>query len=399
MKYNFDKIIYRKNTNSLKYDFAGLRGKPEDVIPLWVADMDFKTPVEVSKALEDVAQHGIFGYSEVNQEYFNALYNWYDKNFNWSISPEWLIKMPGVVFAVAMAVKALSKAGDSVLIQQPVYYPFSRTILANGRRLVNNPLVYENGAYHIDFDDFENKIIKNGVKLFILCSPHNPVGRVWTEEELVRLGDICVRHGVIVLSDEIHGDFVFEDYKHLIFANLKPEYANITVTCTAPSKTFNLAGLQVSNIIVKNSGIKKRLEEEIEKSGYSQLNIMGLVACRTAYEYGREWLEQLKEYLAGNLNFVRESLAEKLPRVKLVEPQGTYLIWLDFKALGLSDNALENLIINEARLWLDGGLMFGNEGSGFQRLNIACPREILKKALQQLEEAVKRQAYKSQESE
>ncbi len=389
MKYDFDEIIDRRNTNSLKYDFARQRGKPEDVIPLWVADMDFRTPPQVTEALEAVSGHGIFGYSEVNQEYFNALYSWYAENYDWSIKPQWLVKTPGIVFAVAMAVRAFSREGEGVLIQQPVYYPFSETILANGRVLVNNPLVYENGAYHMDFEDFEDKIVKNRVKLFILCNPHNPVGRVWTKEELVTIGDICVRHGVIVVSDEIHSDFVFEGHKHRIFANLKPEYADIAITCTAPSKTFNLAGLQVSNIIIKNSGIKERIEKEIVKSGYSQLNIMGLVACRAAYEHGREWLAQLKEYLAGNLDFTREFLVERLPQVKLVEPQGTYLLWLDFKALGLSDEALEALVTDKARLWLDGGLMFGAEGSGFQRINMACPRQILKKALLQLEEAVK----------
>ncbi len=389
MIYNFDEIVDRRNTNSIKYDFAKHRGKPEDTIPLWVADMDFKTLPQVTEALERVSRHGIFGYSEVKEDYFTTLYTWFFDNFGWEIRPEWLVKTPGIVYAVAMAVRAFTKEGEGVLIQQPVYYPFSESILANRRKLVNNPLVYTGGEYKMDYEDFEAKITAENVRLFILCNPHNPVGRVWTKEELTTLGDICLKHGVIVLADEIHADFIYEGYKHLIFSSLKPEYASNTVTCTAPSKTFNLAGLQVSNIFIQNPDLKKGFKEEIAKSGYSQLNTMGLVACQAAYEHGALWLKQLKSYLAGNLSHVREFLAERLPQIKLVEPQGTYLLWLDFSGLGLSDDGLEDLVLNQAKLWLDNGLMFGEEGRGFQRVNIACPREILTKALEQLEKAVK----------
>jgi len=388
MKYNFDEIIDRKNTNYLKYDFAKKRGKPEDVIPLWVADMDFRTPPEVTEALVKASQHGIFGYSDTNHDYFSTLQKWYAERFKWDIQPSWLVKTPGIVFAIAMAIRAFTNKGDGVIIQTPVYYPFSETVLANERLLVNNSLVYENHAYHIDFDDFEAKVIANNVKLFVLCNPHNPVGRVWTREELVILGDICVKHGVIVVSDEIHADFIYEGYKHTIFANLKPEYLDITITCTAPSKTFNLAGLQVSNIFVANRDMRKKIEVEIEKSGYSQLNTMGLVACKAAYDHGKEWLEQLKRYLAGNLMVVRNFLLERMPQIKMVEPEGTYLVWLDFKSLKLSEEELDSLIVNEAKLWLDRGVMFGDVGNGFQRINIACPRIILEKALLQLEKAV-----------
>ncbi len=390
MTYDFDEIIDRRNTNSIKYDFAKQRGKPEDAIPLWVADMDFKTLPQVTDALVKISRHGIFGYSEVREEYFSTLYKWYSDNFGWNIRPQWLVKTPGIVFAIAMAIRAFTQKGDGVIIQQPVYYPFSEAILANKRVLVNSPLVYDGGVYKIDFEDFEEKIVSGNVKVFILCNPHNPVGRVWNGEELIRLGEICLKHGVMVVSDEIHADFIFEGYKHLIFAALKPEFANMTITCTAPSKTFNLAGLQVSNIFIQNVNMKFRFEQEIVKSGYSQLNTMGLAACHAAYEYGAEWLSQLKTYLAGNLSFVRSFLTERLPEIKLVEPQGTYLIWLDFNELGLSDNALEDLVANEARLWLDNGLMFGEEGRGFQRINIACPRQILVRAFEQLEAAVSR---------
>lgn len=388
IRYNFDEIIDRKNTNSLKYDFADRRGKPVDILPLWVADMDFRTPEPVIEALVSSSSHGIFGYSESRQDYFLTLKKWFSERFEFDIQRSWLVKTPGIVFAIAMAIRALTEKGDGVIIQRPVYYPFSETILVNERKLVNNPLVYENGEYHIDFEDFEEKIESNKVKLFILCNPHNPVGRVWTREELTRLGHICLKHGVLVVSDEIHADFIFKGHQHLIFASLKPEFADMTITGTAPSKTFNLAGLQISNIFIKNQEIRRKFKKEIEKSGYSQLNTMGLVACQAAYEYGQDWLEQLREYLSGNLAYIRSYLEQRIPKIKLIEPEGTYLAWLDCSGLKLSDAELEDMVVNRAKLWLDGGLMFGEEGSGFQRMNIACPRKILERAMKQLEEAV-----------
>lgn len=388
MNYKFDDIIDRTGTNSIKYDFAAERGKPADLLPLWVADMDFKVPPAVTEALVKSAQHGIFGYSESKQGYFDALQKWYSGHFHFLVQKEWLVKTPGIVYAICTAIRALTNRGDAVLIQRPVYYPFTESIVSNGRVLVNNPLVYQNGRYSIDFEDFEEKIIQNNVKLFILCSPHNPVGRVWTKEELVRLGDICVKHNVIIVSDEIHADFVYPGNMHSVFANLKPEYLDRTITCTAPSKSFNLAGLQVSNIFIANPAIRRRFREEITRSGYSQLNTMGLVACQAAYEQGGDWLNSLKEYLAKNLQFMREFLAARLPRITLVEPQGTYLVWLDCTKLSLEEEQLEDLFVNRAGLWLDSGILFGLEGAGFERVNIACPRTVLEKALTQLEWAV-----------
>ncbi len=385
----FDEVIDRKGTLSLKYDFARERGMPEDVLPLWVADMDFKTPPEVIDALVKASQHGIFGYTESKQEYFDALYHWFKSRFGWEVDRRWLVKTPGVVFAVAAAVRALTQKGDGVMIQQPVYYPFFHVVEDNGRRLVNNALVYENGSYRIDFEDFEEKIVTQKVKLFILCSPHNPVGRVWTREELTRMGDICVKHGVIVVSDEIHADFIYPGHTHTLFPAIKPEFLDNTILCTAPSKTFNLAGLQVSNLFIANQELKKKVKQEIARTGYSQLNTLGLIACQAAYTHGAPWLEELIQYLSGNLAFIREFVATRLPGVKLVEPQGTYLVWLDFKQLGLSQKALDDLIIHGAKLWLDGGTMFGPEGEGFQRINIACPRSLLEKAFLNLEKALK----------
>lgn len=388
MSINFDQIIDRKNTDSIKYDFALQRGKPDGILPLWVADMDFKTPACVTDALVEKSRHGIFGYSESGQDYIETLQNWFSLYFNWEIQPNWLIKTPGVVCALCTAIRALTNKGDAILIQQPVYYPFGESVLANERSLVVNQLIYQDSRYLIDFKDFENKIIQNKVKLFILCSPHNPVGRVWTKEELVLLGDICVKHGVVVISDEIHADFVYPGHRHLVFAALKPEFQEIAVTCTAPTKTFNLAGLQISNIFIANKKLRDLFKQETVKSGYSQLNIMGITACKAAYQGGGEWLDGLKGYLVENLNFVRCFLLQNLPQIKLVEPEGTYLVWLDFKELGLNKKQLEDLIVNKARLWLDGGGMFGAGGEGFQRINIACPRSILEKALTQLEQAM-----------
>lgn len=388
MSYNFDEIIDRRGTNSIKYDFTQERGKPKDIIPLWVADMDFRTPPEVTDALIKAVEHGVFGYSESKQEYFDAVYHWFNTRFDWKIKLDWLVKTPGVVFSIAAAIRAFTDERDSVMIQQPVYYPFFETIMYNNRRLINNSLVYQDGSYHIDFEDFEAKIIENNVKLFIFCSPHNPVGRVWTKDELILLGDICVKHGVTVVSDEIHADFIYEGHKHYIFSSLKSEYLKNTIICTAPSKTFNLAGLQISNIIISDEALRKKFKKELKKTGYSQVNSLGIIACQAAYNYGDHWLDDLKKYLADNLSFVRYFLNNKLPQIKLVEPQGTYLVWLDFKALNLSDKDLEDLIENEAKLWLDKGTMFGPEGEGFQRVNIACPRGVLEKAFCQLEKAI-----------
>lgn len=388
MDYNFDEIIDRKGSNSIKHDFAVELGKPEDALPLWVADMDFKTPRAVREALVTSAEHGIFGYSETKEDYFNAIYNWFKTRFDWEVEQSWLVKTPGIVYAIAVAIRALTKEGDSIIIQQPVYHPFSNGVVNNKRKLVNSSLVYKDGRYEIDFEDFEKKVIENDVKMFILCSPHNPVGRVWTKEELITLGDICLKHKVLVISDEIHCDFVYSGHKHHIFTNLKPEYESNTIVCTAPSKTFNLAGLQVSNIFIPNKDIRDKFQEEIKISGYSNLNTMGLVACQTAYEEGAQWLDALNEYLEGNIRLIRDFLKDKLPGVKLIEPEGTYLLWLDFNGLGLSKEELEDLITKKAKLWLNSGDIFGEDGEGFQRVNIASPRAVLEKMLLQLEKAI-----------
>ncbi|PHV70528.1 aminotransferase [Sporanaerobium hydrogeniformans] len=388
MKYNFDELINRSHTNSIKYDFIEENGKPVDILPLWVADMDFQTLPEIREALIKVSEHGIYGYSEQKNDYFLAVASWYERRFGWKVEPSWLVKTPGVVYAIAVAIRALTQENDAVMIQEPVYYPFAKTIKANNRRLIKNELIYRNNKYTMDFETLEKQIITNKVKLLVLCSPHNPVGRVWTKEELSRLGDICIKHNVYIVADEIHSDFVYEGHEHSIFANIKPEYAQHTITCTAPSKTFNLAGLQVSNIFIQDKMLREQFKKELQKNAYSQLNIMGLKACEVAYTYGEEWLEELKRYLFENLAFVRCFLERRLPELKLVEPEGTYLVWIDCNGLGLNPKVRQDLIVNKAKLWLDEGALFGKSGEDFERINIACPRQILEKALIQLEGAI-----------
>lgn len=390
MKHDFNEHIDRRGTNSLKYDFATERGKPDDVMPLWVADMDFRTPPAVIDAMIEASKHGIFGYSDVKLPYFQTLHSWYLKRFQWNTEASWLVKTPGVVFAICTAIRAFTVPGDRILIQRPVYYPFTDAILDNDRVLVNNPLVYHNGRYTIDLDDFEAKIRENHVKIFILCNPHNPVGRVWSREELTGMGDICLKYDVKIIADEIHEDFIFPGFRHTVFASLRSEYAAQTITCTAPSKTFNLAGLQVSNIFISNREMRHAFRKAMLQTGYAQLNTMGLVACQAAYEKGEDWLNELRSYLDDNLAFARTYLKEELPQISLVEPEGTYLLWLDFKSLDMTEEDLEHLIVDEAKLWLDKGTMFGPEGEGFQRINMACPRATLEQAFTQLKHAMVR---------
>ena len=318
VSYDFDKIIDRRNTDCLKYDFAVQRGRPQDVLPFWVADMDFPIAQEITEALVQRCQHGIFGYSEATDPYFDALQKWYNKHFHWQVQRPWLIKTPGVVFALAMAVKAFTEPGEGVLVQQPVYYPFTEVIKDNGREVVNSPLILKNGHYEMDFADLEQKLADPKVKLMFLCSPPNPVGRVWTEAELRKVGDLCLKYNVITVSDEIHSDFVWDDNVHTPFATLGKEYEQNCIVCTAPSKTFNLAGLQVSNIFIANQKLRRALRKQIDAAGYSQLNTLGLVACQAAYTYGEEWLTQVKAYIRSNIAFIEQYLAEQLPQIKML---------------------------------------------------------------------------------
>lgn len=389
MSYNFNTVIDRHGTNCIKTDLAVIRGKPADVLSLWVADMDFPTSPAILEALHNKVDHGIFGYSCLDDDFFAALKNWMQTEHNFSPERRELVTTPGVVFGISCAIKAFTQEGDSVIIQTPVYYPFKNMIELNNRKLVTSSLYEKEGKYYIDFEDFEKKIIENNVKLFILCSPHNPVSRVWTREELQKLSDICLRNNVIVFSDEIHNDFVYGPNKHIVFSNLSPEAAENSIVSMSVSKTFNLAGLQFSTNFIKNPVLRNKFRIEKDKTGYDEPSLMGLTAALAAYKNGKPWLLDLHKHLKENIDFVRSFLADKLPLVRLVEPEGTFLLWLDFSKLGISDSEIDDIIVNKAKVWLDRGTMFGREGECYQRINVATPRPVLEEALNRIAGAFK----------
>lgn len=384
MKYDFDKVIDRTGTSCEKHSFMRENGLSEDTLGMWVADMDFETAPEVKAKIEEVAAHGIYGYTGKKEEYYEAVIRWFEERFDWKIRKKWILTTPGVVFALATAVRAYTEEQDAILIQRPVYYPFSRVVEQNGRRLVNSPLLLRDGKYVMDYEDMERKIVDQHVKMFILCSPHNPVSRVWTREELLRAAEICMRHNVIMLVDEIHCDFVLPGYHHTSFATLSEEVAEHAVICTAPSKTFNLAGLQLSNIVIQNPELRKKFVRELNKTSYYGANIFGQMACQAAYEKGADWLEELLIYLKGNVDYIRDYLAKYLPKVHLIEPEGTYLLWMDFRDYGYAPGKLQDKMLHEAGLWLDEGMMFGEEGAGFMRINIASPRSVVREAMERM---------------
>lgn len=384
MKYDFDRITDRTHTNAIKYDLAKRRNKPEDALSLWVADMDFSTAPCVQKAVAEKAAHGIFGYSRPDERYYSALKKWFAERHNYEIQEEWVVNTPGVCFALASAVKAFTKEGESVLVQKPVYYPFFNTIKALNRKVVNSPLVLKNGHYEINFEDFEAKIVSENVKMFILCSPHNPGGRVWKKEELQRISEICLKHSVLVVSDEIHSDIVFKGSRHTVYGSLSEAAAENSIICTAPSKSFNLAGLQFSNIIIPNAKLRIAFQREVDRTGYDEPSLMGIVAATAAYSEGGEWFDAARDYIWKNIQFASNYIEENCSKIKVVIPEGTYLLWLDFSAFGLSDEEINERILNRAKVWLDNGKMFGDEGKFFQRINCATPRKILAEALERI---------------
>ncbi len=388
--YDFDRIIDRKNTSCLKYDFGMQRKGRTDLLPMWVADMDFALPEEILADFHKRIDHGIFGYTDPDAEYYAALDRWFSVHHGYHIQPEWVTLGCGVVYGLATGVKAFTEPGDAVLIQQPVYYPFREVIEDNGRKFVNNQLHYENGKYTIDFADFEQKIVDNNVKVFLLCSPHNPAGRVWTEEELTRMGDICLKHDVIIMDDEIHCDFVYAPHHFTGFLTLDEKYRKNLVLYNSPSKTFNVAGLQPANIIIPDEELRKRYRKANAAAGYSQGSIMGQVAVKSCYTKGDEWVKELVEYIAGNIAWVRDFVKENFPKATFVEPEGTYLVWIDFSGYGFTDDELEHLVVDEAKLWLDSGKIFGSATAQFERFNMACPRSTVEKAFHQLKDALEK---------
>ena len=390
MQYDFDTPIDRTHTWSIKHDFKKENGKADDILPLWVADMDFRSPDSVVEALKKAVDHGIFGYSRADESYFDAVAAWYQKRHHLTLQPEWMTCTPGIVFALSIAVRAFTQEGDAVLIQPPVYHPFSRAILRNKRTLVENPLVLKDGHYEMDLEELEQKVLDEHVKLMILCNPHNPVGRAWTREELTALADICLRHHVYVISDEIHGDFVWQGHEQTPYASISEEACLHSMMCTAPSKTFNLAGMATSNLFIPDPEMRRKFRSELLDVGQENMNRLGLFACRAAYEGGGEWLDQLIGYLAGNLALVRDFCKNRVPQIQLVEPEGTYLAWLDCRELGMTDDELMAFFSNEAKVWLDPGTHSGEQGSGFMRFNLGSSRSVIAQALDQIEAAWKK---------
>ena len=402
MRYDFDRQISRRGTSAVKWEFIQ-EGQdllhwertdeffgPNRILPMWVADMDFRSPEPVVTALVARAEHGIYGYTEKSDGYYQSVVGWMMRRHGWRVAPEWICTTPGVVPALNMLVRTFLSPGEKVLIQRPVYYPFFSAIENNGGEIVSNSLILDNGRYGMDFDDLEVKAQDPKVKMAILCSPHNPVGRVWTREDLSRFGEICLRNNILVVSDEIHGDLIYKGYAFTPFASISEDIAQNAVICTAPSKTFNLAGLQTSNIIIPNADLRAQFEETLQSNGLFGISVLGIVATEAAYNHGEEWLEQLLDYLEGNLRYLDQYVRDNIPQISVIPPEGTYLVWLDCRRLGLGKWDLKRLMLNEARVYLDEGFIFGPEGEGFERINIACPRSILAEALERIRDAIQR---------
>ena len=400
-EFDFDSFIDRENTESLKWDARERRGYPETVLPMWVADMDHRTAPAVVQALHDRVAHGIFGYTSPDASYFETVAAWQSRRFGWEVDPMSIVAAGGVIPALAYAVRAFTEPGDGVVIEEPVYYPFRSILENNGRTAVNAPLVRNRkGRYVRDLAVLEATFVASGARTMILCNPHNPVGRVWTREELLGLADLAAKLDALILSDEIHADLTYPGIRTTPFSSL-PEMSNRTVTFTSPSKSFNLAGLQLANIVIPDRKRRQDFIRESNAAGYSQPNALGLAACRAAYEEGEEWLDAFREHMAENLEFLATAL-EGIDGIKLIKPEGTYLPWLDCRKLihnlGIEAGELDEFMVNEADLWLDDGAIFGDEGLGYTRINIACPRSTLKEAVDRLRRAVEAQSVSDDES-
>ena len=372
MKYDFDKIIDRRATNSYKWDSA-----PEGVLPMWVADMDFRTAPAIIDALQKRVAHGIFGYTRVPDAYYDAVTSWFSRRHGWDLDREWIIYTSGVVPAVSAVIKALTVPGDKVIVQTPVYNCFFSSIRNNGCEIVSNPLRRTADTYEMDFDALERCATDPRAKVMLLCNPHNPAGRVWTPDELTRLGNICLRNGVTVVADEIHCELVYQGFKYTPFASLSDAFLHRSVTCVSPSKAFNIAGLQIANIVAFDNDLRSRIDKAININEVCDVNPFGVAATIAAYNEGEEWLNQLVDYLHGNYEAMAEFCRRELPEFPITRLEGTYLVWMDCSSLGMPSDALEHALLDDARLWLNAGTMYGAEGEGYMRWNIACPRSVM----------------------
>ena len=372
MKYDFDKTIDRRATNSYKWDSA-----PEGVLPMWVADMDFRTAPAIIDALQKRVAHGIFGYTRVPDAYYDAVTSWFSRRHGWNIDREWIIYTSGVVPAVSAVIKALTVPGDKVIVQTPVYNCFFSSIRNNGCEIVSNPLRRTADTYEMDFDALERCAADPRAKVMLLCNPHNPAGRVWTPDELTRLGNICLRNGVTVVADEIHCELVYQGFKYTPFASLSDAFLHRSVTCVSPSKAFNIAGLQIANIVAFDNDLRSRIDKAININEVCDVNPFGVAATIAAYNEGEEWLNQLVDYLHGNYEAMAEFCRRELPEFPITRLEGTFLVWMDCSSLGMPSDALEHALLDDARLWLNAGTMYGAEGEGYMRWNIACPRSVM----------------------
>lgn len=387
MASRFDQIVDRSNTSSMKHDTHAIHGVPEGAMPLWVADMDFKTPDCILQSAQRVVDFGVLGYTEVSDAYRAAVGGWYQRRHGYRPQPQELVTVPGLEYSLAAAIRAFTKEGEGVLIQPPVYGPFKRTIGLNNRVVVNSPLVLSNGRYEIDFDHLRSQLARPEVRMMVFCSPHNPVGRVWTAQEVEQVGRLCAEQGVVLLADEIHCDFIYPGHRHTSLALMEPAIRDNAVVCTSTSKTFNTAGLKLANIFVFSEQLRQTFETAVSAGGYERPGIFGMNATIAAFEQGEPWFEELMAYLLDNRAMVTSRLAA-MPGVSLVEPEGTYLLWLDFRSMGLSPEELDAFLQQKAGLWLSAGTGYGQEGAGFQRLNIASPKSILQEAMDRLERAL-----------
>ena len=385
MKYNFDEVVPRRGTNSYKWDSAG----DADVLPMWVADMDFRTAPPVVEALRKRGEHGIFGYVRVPDAYYAAVTNWFARRHDWQIEKEWIIYTTGVVPALSAVIKALTTSGDKVVVQTPVYNCFFSSIRNNGCEVITSPLIYENGTYQMDFIDLEQKVADPGVKVLLLCNPHNPAGRVWTKQELTRLGEICLRNDVWVVSDEIHCELVFPGHTYIPFASVSEEFQMHSITCTSPSKAFNLAGIQIANIVSADADIRMKIDKAININEVCDVNPFGIEALMAAYTDGVEWLEELNRYLFANYHCLRAYFDEYLPEFSVVSLEGTYLVWVDCSVLKQPSEAIMKTLLDKEKLWVNEGSLYGEAGEGFIRINIACPRQQLIEGLKRLRRALK----------
>ncbi|MCG8409889.1 MAG: PatB family C-S lyase [Bacteroidales bacterium] len=386
MQYNFDEIVNRENTDSVKFDLRADIFGDKEVIPMWVADMDFKTPDFIIQAIQQRAKHEVLGYSFRSKAYHESIVNWLYRHHQWKINSDWISFSPGIVPAINMAVQAFTKPGDNIIIQPPVYFPFFGAIKNNERNQVENPLVLRNGRYYIDFEDLEPKL-KNA-KVLILSNPHNPGGSVWTKEELKKLGELCLKNDVIVFSDEIHGDLVYKGFEYTPMASLSDEIAQNTITFIAPSKTFNMAALATSSVITSNKALKDKYDKVLDVLHVGMGNVFGSVASVAAYNHGDQWLCQLLDYLSNNLDYAQDYIEMNIPEVTFIRPEGTYLVWLDCSKLNMDSEALKKFMIEKAKLGFNAGDTFGTGGEQFMRMNIACPKSTLIRALENLKEAI-----------